>query len=122
MSTPPDQIALNDLEVWYCVGVPETERARAQRLAITVELALDFRAAAANDDIQATINYFDLAQRLSAFGEGRSWRLIETLVVEIAEMILCEYRPLSVTVEVRKFILPNTRHVSVRVTRPLVRE
>jgi len=116
-----DIITLADLEVWYRVGVPDAEREKAQRLTLTVELGLDFRAAAATDDIEATINYFDLSQRLLAFGEGRSWRLIETLVVEIAEMILREYRPSSVTVEVRKFILPKTRYVSVRVTRPTVR-
>lgn len=118
--TPLDRITLADLEVWYHVGVPDAERERRQRLALTVELDMDFRAAAAADDIQATINYFDLAQRLSAFGDGRQWRLIETLVVDIADLILREYRPLSVTVEVRKFILPKTRYVSVRVTRPMV--
>ncbi len=116
-----DFITLADLEVWYRVGVPDAEREKPQRLALTIELGLDFRAAAATDDIAATINYFDLSQRLIAWGQGRSWRLIETLVVEVAEMILREYRPSTVTVEVRKFILPKTRYVSVRVTRPMAR-
>lgn len=116
-----DTITIADLEVWYYVGVPDTERARAQRLTVTVRLGLDFRAASADDDIGATINYFEISQRLTALGEGRSWKLIETVAVEIAELILREYRPDTVTVEVKKFILPNTRHVAVQVTRPIVR-
>ena len=112
-----DTIILSDLEVWYCVGVPDAERAHPQRLTVTVELGLDFRAAAATDDIGATINYFELSQWLVGLGEGRSWRLIETLAVEIAEGILRDHRPTTVTVEVRKYILPKTRHVAVRVTR-----
>jgi len=113
-----DTITLADLEVSYHVGVPDAERVTAQRLRLTIELGLDFRTAAATDDIDATINYFDLSERLVALGQGRQWKLIETVAVEIAELVLREYRPTSVTVEVRKFILPNTRHVSVRVTRP----
>lgn len=112
-----DTITIADLEVWYRVGVPEAERAQAQRLAVTVNLGLDFRAAAATDDLAATLNYFEISQRIAGLGDGRSWKLIETVAVEIAELILREYRPASVTVEVKKFILPNTRHVSVMVTR-----
>jgi dihydroneopterin aldolase len=45
------------------------------------------------------------------------WKLIETLAVDIAQMILEEFGPRSVAVEVKKFIIPQARHVSVRVTR-----
>ena len=41
-----DTIAIEDLEVWFHVGVPDEERAHAQRLLISVEMDLDFRAAA----------------------------------------------------------------------------
>ncbi len=33
-------------------------------------------------------------------------------------MILCEFKPSRVTVEVKKFVIPQASHVSVRVTRP----
>ncbi len=117
---PMDTITIADLEVWYHVGVPDEERVRPQRLAITIQLGLDFRAAAAGDDLDGTINYFALTQQLVALGRGRQWKLIETVAVEIAELILREHRPYSVTVEIKKFILPNTRHVAVQVTRPVV--
>ena len=114
-----DTNTLADLEVWYRVGVPDEERAHPQRLTLTVQMVGDFQSAAASDDLQFTINYFAVAQELTQLGDGRSWKLIETLAVEIAERILRNYRPTTVTVEVRKFILPNTRYVSVKVTRPI---
>jgi len=113
-----DQITIKDLAVLFRVGVPDEERAKPQRLLLTIELEHDFTAAARHDDLAETIDYHALAQRLRGYGRRRSWKLIETLAVDIAEMVLREYQPSRVSVEVRKFILPETRHVSVKVTRP----
>jgi dihydroneopterin aldolase len=113
-----DTITIKDLEVNFCVGVPDEERARAQKLLITVEMERDFTTAAASDEVAETIDYFAVTQRIAQFGEGAHWKLIETLALDVAQMILEEFRPARVTVEVKKFILPNTRYVSVKATRP----
>ena len=42
-----DTITIKDLSVFYCVGVPDKERAKPQRLLLTVEMMLDFSYAAA---------------------------------------------------------------------------
>jgi dihydroneopterin aldolase len=115
-----DQIIINELEVFIRVGVPEAERAKPQRLLVTVELDRDFTAAARNDHLRETIDYHAVAMRLASFGRRRSWKLIESLAVDMAESLLCEFEPLRISVEIKKFILPQTRHVSVRVTRPKV--
>jgi FolB domain-containing protein len=112
-----DKITLCDLEVCYQVGVTEEERSRPQRLVITVEMALDFSAAQSSDNLADTIDYAAITERLLHFGDGCHWELIETLAGDIAAMILDEYSPLSVTVEVKKFIIPQARHVSVSLTR-----
>ena len=111
-----DRIAIEDLTVFYHVGVPDAERAKPQRLALTVEMEHDF--SSIGDSLSRTVDYQTVSQRLLDFGRGRSWQLIETLAVELAGMILHDFKPASVTVEVRKFIVPQARHVSVRVTRP----
>jgi FolB domain-containing protein len=113
-----DVITLADLEVSYHVGVPDEERARPQRLLLTVELEHDFSRAVAADDVARTINYYDVSRRLLALGEGRSWRLIETLAADVARLVVAEYGAARATVEVKKFILPEARHVSVRTTHP----
>ena len=112
-----DTITINELEVFYCVGVPDEERAEPQRLLLTVEMEHDFRAAAVEDELSGTIDYFAVTQRLLRLGEGLHWKLIETLAVDIAQMILEDFGPTRVTVEVKKFIIPEARHVAVRVTR-----
>lgn len=117
MTPGPDTITLCDLEVRYRVGVPDEERSHPQRLLLTIELDLDVSPAARSDDLTRTINYFAVSRRLLGLGEGRQWRLIETLAHEIADLLLSEYPAEAVRVEVKKFILPETRYVSVRVAR-----
>jgi FolB domain-containing protein len=115
-----DQITIKDLTVFYRVGVPDEERAKPQRLLLTIELEHDFTAAARNDDLTQTIDYHALTQRLQSYGRRRSWKLIETLAVDLAELVLRDCGPQRVAVEVKKFILPETRYVSVKVVRPEV--
>ncbi len=113
------KISIVDLEVFYRIGVSDAERAQPQRLLLTVEMDFDFSAAAKSDSIADTIDYFAVSQRLLKFGEGREWRLIEKLAADIADMILSEFKPQSVAVEVKKFVIPHARHVSVSITRQL---
>ena len=112
-----DEIVIDELEVHFRVGVPDEERALPQRLLITVGLFSDLRAAAARDDLNATIDYHAVAQRIARLGDHKSWKLIETLAEDVAALALSEFRPRAVEVEVKKFILSETRCVSVRIRR-----
>ena len=111
------RIAIVDLEVFYCVGVPDEERAQPQRLLLTVELNLDFESASVSDRIEKTIDYHEIVQDLLAYGEGRSWKLLEKLVANVADRIMTQYRTQSVAVEAKKFVIPQARYVSVAVSR-----
>lgn len=112
-----DRITLCDLEVACRVGVPEEERARPQRLLLTVEMECDFRDAAARDDLAGTVDYYTVSRRLLAMTSAGSWKLIETLAEEVARLVLAEFAVQAVSVEVKKFILPETRFVSVKIHR-----
>ena len=112
-----DKIIISDLEVFYRVGVPDAERAKPQRLLISVESTRDLSAAAASDDLSQTVDYHAVTRRLLKLGEGRSWKLIERLAADIAEMVLAEFAPGTVSVEVKKFVLPEARYVAVHLTR-----
>jgi dihydroneopterin aldolase len=107
------KITITDLEVYFCVGVPAEERAQPQRLLLTIEMDYDFNVAAANDEISATIDYFDVAKRLTVLGNNRSWKLIETLSNDVATFVLANYPASAVTVLVKKFPIPNAAQVSV---------
>ena len=107
------KITIVDLEVFYRVGVPDEERAKPQRLLVTVEMSLDFTSAIASDRVERTINYQTVVDELSQFGEGRSWKLIEKLASNIADLVLAKYTPDAVMVEVKKFSIPQAGFVSV---------
>jgi len=111
------KISIVDLEVFYRVGVPDAERAQAQRLLITVEMESDFSVAAKSDGITDTIDYFAVTQRLLKLGDGREWKLIEKLAADIADAILVEFKPQGVSVEVKKFIIRQAKYVSVSLKR-----
>lgn len=112
-----DAITICDLEISCRVGVTDAERSVPQLLRISVEIEHDSAAAAASDDLRHTVDYYQVSRRLLGFAQERQWALIETLGSDMAELILREFRPARVTVEVKKFVLPEARHVSVRISR-----
>jgi 7,8-dihydroneopterin aldolase/epimerase/oxygenase len=107
------KITIVDLEVSWCVGVSDEERAKPQRLLVTVDMSLDFSSASVSDRIEKTINYQTVAEGLLKFGDGRSWKLLEKLAANIADWILDEFKPQAVMVEIKKFCVPQAKFISV---------
>ena len=114
----PDQIHIEALEVRCRIGVPEEERAAPQRLTVTLTLEpnADFRAL--GDRIEATIDYAAVCEAVKTLAAARPRQLVETLAEEIAAEVLGRFPIRQVAVEVRKFILPETDHVAIRIARP----
>jgi FolB domain-containing protein len=115
------KISIVDLEVHYCVGVTDQERAQPQKLLLTIEMNVDISAAALTDRVEKTVNYQRVTDDLIRFGEGRSWRLLEKLTSNIADRIMSEYEPDSVLVEAKKFVIPQARYVAVSLARQRAR-
>ncbi|NGO38306.1 dihydroneopterin aldolase [Limisphaera ngatamarikiensis] len=112
-------VSIVDLEVFYRVGVSEAERAHPQRLLVSLEMEPADLRATVTDDLAHTIDYHAVSRDLLGFGEGRSWALLEKLAADLAGHVLQRYRPAAVTVEIKKFVLPEARHVAVRLRRTL---
>ena len=112
-----DKIVISDLEVEARVGVTEAERARPQRLLITVELERDLRQAGRTDDLAVTADYAAVAGLVREIATFKPRDLVEALAEELTQAIISRKLADTVTVEVRKFSLPKTRFVAVRLTR-----
>jgi dihydroneopterin aldolase len=112
-----DQIFVECLELSSAIGVPEAERARAQRLTVslTLEPLRDFREL--GDAIENAVDYFAVTEFVKELSVSRPRRLIETLADEIAMALLTRFPLRAVNVELRKFILPDTAFVAARVRR-----
>lgn len=114
----PDLIRVIDLEVHAHLGVPDEERRNSQRLLISFELTVDsFTHAAATDDIARTVNYADVAQRIKQIVTQRPRKLLETLAEDIAADVLKAYPIKKISLEIKKFILPDTRYISIQIER-----
>ena len=114
----PDRITIEDLEVQFHVGVPDEERAKPQKLLLTIEMTHDLGPSGASDNLTQTIDYYAVYQAVKALGQARRWKLIEALADDLCELVLKKFKPSAVRVAVKKFILPDTRWVSVEMTRP----
>jgi dihydroneopterin aldolase len=113
-----DLIRVLDLEVQAHIGVSEKERAQPQRLLISLEMEVDSLAhAAATDDLALTVDYFTVAQRVKTVAAERPRHLLETLAEEIAADLLKHFPIPKLTLEIKKFILPDARYVSVKIER-----
>ncbi len=114
---PADRIRLLGLELMCHIGVPEEERQQAQRLTANIELAAPVPFATLGEDLSRTIDYDALSRRLTELAEGdRGTRLIETLAERLARCCVDEFGAPQATVEIQKYILPNTAHCSVVTT------
>lgn len=112
-----DKIAIEDLEVHFHVGVPEKERSEPQKLLITIQMTLDLGPSGATDNLAETIDYYAVSQAVKTLGQARRWKLIEALADDICQLVLNDFKPNAVRVLIKKFILPDTRWVSVEMSR-----
>ena len=117
MTLPADAIRIEELEIFTRVGVPAEERAKPQRLTLSATLVPRVSFTELNDDLARTVDYATVCASLAEFASGREDRLIETLAETMARHLLEHFELTRVELELRKFILPQTKFVAVRLTR-----
>jgi dihydroneopterin aldolase len=112
-----DEIHIEELELHVRIGVPDAERAQPQRLTVSMSFSprADFRAL--QDELTRTIDYAAVCAEAQRFAERHSAKLIETLADELAAHLLATFPIARIRLEIRKFILPDTRYVAVSVVR-----
>ena len=99
------------------MGVPDDERAQSQELRVNVTLFPVPSSSPLDDDIERTIDYYAVSLRLEAVAKEKPRKLIETLAEDFAAVVLSEFSVSAVSIEIEKFILPNTQCVGVMITR-----
>jgi 7,8-dihydroneopterin aldolase/epimerase/oxygenase len=98
----PDRIAVRGLTAHAHHGVYAAEREHGQTFRVDAVLELDTAPAAAGDDLEATVNYAELAQRLHAVLTGEAVDLLETLAQRLAEVCLASPLVFAVEITVHK--------------------
>lgn len=112
-----DRILISRLFLETVVGVPEAERSAPQRVAVSIEIRIDTRPAAASDSLRRTVDYEAVANALKAAASSHPRHLIETLAEDLAQTVLKFEGAAAVVLTLEKFILPDAESVAVRIER-----
>ncbi len=107
---PLDVVELRGMRVECIVGVYRAERDEPQPLDVEVALYLDTRAAAADGNLSATINYARLSGELRFLLESSSFQLLETAADALCRYILAPPTDDAARVQVQA--------VTVRLSKP----
>lgn len=115
-----DRICLRGLEFFAYHGAMPEEKILGQRFLIDVDLFKDLHQAGESDQVEDTINYAEVYQRIRSVVTEERYHLIETLAERIADQVLQEFACEAVRVEVHKPQAPISgifKDVSVEIHR-----
>ena len=114
-----DEIQVAGLALNVRIGVTEREREQPQRVTVFLTLRSANGFAGLRDRVEQTINYSTVCAAIRKMAADSPPRqLIETLAEDIATLVLaCFLVCAEVDVELRKYVLPDTDYVAVRLTR-----
>ena len=82
-----DLVLIEALEVDTVIGVYDWERTITQTLRLDLTLGTDIRPAAADDDIDLTLNYAAISERIITFAGEHDFALVETFAERLAETL-----------------------------------
>ncbi|KRF01294.1 MULTISPECIES: dihydroneopterin aldolase [Nocardioides] len=115
-----DELSITGVECFAHHGVFDFERREGQTFVIDLALGIDTRPAAASDDLQDTVNYGTLVDRVRAAVESDPVDLIETVAQRIADICLTDGRVEWARVTIHKPDAPidaTFRDVALTITR-----
>ena len=117
MSKSPDQIVISQLGISSFIGAFEEERKKPPRHRVTVIKEPRASFTHMHDRLDNTVDYAEVSGIIKTLAATGQRLLIETLGEEIATALLGQYPLSAVEVELRKYILPDTEYVAVRLRR-----
>ncbi|MCK5828740.1 MAG: dihydroneopterin aldolase [Methylococcales bacterium] len=97
-----DIIFLGNLEASAIIGIYDWERETKQTIILDIEMAFDIKKAAETDDIQHTLDYKSVSERIVSFVEQSNYFLVEKLIEEISKVLLTEFNTPWVKITLNK--------------------
>ncbi|CAM4017601.1 dihydroneopterin aldolase [Pseudoalteromonas byunsanensis] len=113
-----DKVYISQLHVETIIGVYDFEKESKQSLYFDIEMLTDISAAAQSDDINFAVDYAKVSERVIAHTTAQPVELLETLLEQLAKIILAEFNVQQVTIKVSKpAAVPAAKTVGVEITR-----
>lgn len=116
-----DKIEIKELEVFANHGVYPEENVLGQKFVISATLFTRTRLAGLTDELSVSINYGEVSHMITDFTRKHTYKLLESLAENLAEMLLCSLSGLEkITLKIEKPWAPvglPLKTVSVEITR-----
>jgi dihydroneopterin aldolase / 2-amino-4-hydroxy-6-hydroxymethyldihydropteridine diphosphokinase len=115
-----DRILIDDLRVLTVIGALPHEREIAQPIRIDLSIGLDLRDAGLSDELDDTVNYGLVSERVSDLVGTSKYVLLERLAAEVADLVLGFDRVEEVDLTITKLRppIPNpVESTAVRIVR-----
>lgn len=113
-----DKVFISQLHVETIIGVYDFEKEAKQSLYFDIEMLCDIKPAAKKDDINLALDYAKVSERVISHTKSKPLELLETLVEQLAAIILAEFNTTQVTIKVSKpAAVAQARTVGVEITR-----
>ena len=97
-----DRILVRDLRVFAHHGVLPHEAERGQVFVLDLDLSVDLEAAGRSDDLERTIDYGGLTERVAELVATSRRQLLEAVASDVAELLLADERVHEVRVRITK--------------------
>ncbi len=110
-------IEIHELKVSCHVGVTDEELFTPQVIVFDITLRPTLSWNNLHDNIRNTIDYVQVVREVETLVQSRPRRLIETIAEEVSRMLLKTFAINFCRIRIDKFVLPQTRSVSVVVER-----
>ena len=112
-----DRIFIDNLRVKCRIGVGQDERRETQEVLVDVSLYRSLDHPGATGNMDDTINYREVMERVTDFVSGREFNLLESMASGVASLILNRYNVDSVSVRARKAKFSNEPSIGVEIER-----
>ena len=113
-----DKIFLKNLRLKTRIGLFDWEKQIDQIINIDLEAGFDISKAAETDDVKHSLDYKTISSTIKEYVENNNHELIETLIENIAQMILkgfdLEYITLSIS---KPGAIRDSKDVGITITR-----
>ncbi len=86
-----DIVYIKQLRIDTVIGIFDWEREIKQQVCLDIDMAVDIAKAAAGEDIDSTVSYKTVSDRLVEFIGQSEFLLVETMAEEIAKLLKNEF-------------------------------
>ena len=113
-----DKIFLKNLRLKTNIGLFEWEKQIEQIIRIDLEVGFDISKAAKTDDVNHSLDYKALSNCIKDYVSDNKHELIETLIENIANLVLVEFKVEYITLSISKpGAIRGSEDVGITITR-----